>query len=566
MKNKQVESNLSYNLIEKLIPILDNKGVVIPSKQDLNLLLENNDMKKIFQFFIEEYENNLTNKIIKKKVNFYSLNQKDIEKYFNSIEKNISLKNQIEEKKKRLLDLKNKRNKISNKNKEELNILKKYKKKELLSDIKNKIISLAINPIETLKKNLEKNSQIENYKYNHCYFSNNNPENNLDNESEKENFNIIEYLNQVSSQISIFDESTFLNQTSQSKLENKNNQIIQLPKLKKEEIEKYTKLNQNTFFSEIFKILNQIETISSNNNLVISNSTIQNLKEIEEDMKILSEIKKNYLEEIQNEEKNISNEYNNLTKNNLYSDIENENNELIKLYKIDKNVYKKICEITLEKVYKDLLKRNISNQQIIDQYILPNCIVDPETNQKIIYYRNCIYTYNKFKNRTDNFLVKRLLPLNVLIEEKYTDFINTISTEFDYFKKLKYDIFKNNDGNKYSLKLFKYNEEILQKYQIYSKFDLFTLYSKFLFKKKEINENNQKIKEYTDMIYNNKSFQKYSKNRNYLLNGMKLFFGNQNFNEEYRLNNDEDYLSIIQKLIEEFNNIEYMSYVNMNVK
>ena len=566
MKNKQVESNLSDNLIEKLIPILDNKGIVIPSKQDLNLLLENNDMKKIFQFFIEEYENNLTNKIIKKKVNFYSLNQKDIEKYFNSIEKNIILKNQIEEKKKRLLELKNKRNKISNKNKEELNVLKKYKKKELLSDIKNKIISLAINPIETLKKNLEKNFQIENYKYNHCYFSNNNPEKNLDNESEKENFNIIEYLNQVSSQISIFDESTFLNQTSQSKLENKNNQIIQLPKLKKEEIEKYTKLNQNTFFSEIFKILNQIENISPNNNLVISNSTIQNLKEIEEDMKILSEIKKNYLEEIQNEEKNISNEYNNLTKNNLYSDIENENNELIKLYKIDKNVYKKICEITLEKVYKDLLKRNISNQQIIDQYILPNCIVDPETNQKIIYYRNCIYTYNKFKNRTNNFLVKRLLPLNVLIEEKYTDFINTISTEFDYFKKLKYDIFKNNDGNKYSLKLFKYNEEILQKYQIYSKFDLFTLYSKFLFKKKEINENNQKIKEYTDMIYNNKSFQKYSKNGNYLLNGMKIFFGNQNFNEEYRLNNDEDYLSIIQKLIEEFNNIEYMSYVNMNVK
>ena len=566
MKNKQVESNLSDNLIEKLIPILDNKGIVIPSKQDLNLLLENNDMKKIFQFFIEEYENNLTNKIIKKKVNFYSLNQKDIEKYFNSIEKNIILKNQIEEKKKRLLELKNKRNKISNKNKEELNTLKKYKKKELLSDIKNKIISLAINPIETLKKNLEKNFQIENYKYNHCYFSNNNPEKNLDNESEKENFNIIEYLNQVSSQISIFDESTFLNQTSQSKLENKNNQIIQLPKLKKEEIEKYTKLNQNTFFSEIFKILNQIENISPNNNLVISNSTIQNLKEIEEDMKILSEIKKNYLEEIQNEEKNISNEYNNLTKNNLYSDIENENNELIKLYKIDKNVYKKICEITLEKVYKDLLKRNISNQQIIDQYILPNCIVDPETNQKIIYYRNCIYTYNKFKNRTNNFLVKRLLPLNVLIEEKYTDFINTISTEFDYFKKLKYNIFKNNDKNKYSLKLFKYNEEILQKYQIYSKFDLFTLYSKFLFKKKEINENNQKIKEYTDMIYNNKSFQKYSKNGNYLLNGMKIFFGNQNFNEEYRLNNDEDYLSIIQKLIEEFNNIEYMSYVNMNVK
>ena len=82
MKNKQVESNLSDNLIEKLIPILDNKGVVIPSKQDLNLLLENNDMKKIFQFFIEEYENNLTNKIIKKKSKFLFLKSKRYRKIF----------------------------------------------------------------------------------------------------------------------------------------------------------------------------------------------------------------------------------------------------------------------------------------------------------------------------------------------------------------------------------------------------------------------------------------------------------------------------------------------------
>ena len=168
------------------------------------------------------------------------------------------------------------------------------------------------------------------------------------------------------------------------------------------------------------------------------------------------------------------------------------------------------------------------------------------------------------KNRTDNFFVKRLLPLNVLIEEKYTDFINTISTEFDSFKKLKYNIFKNNDKNKYSLKLFKYNEEILQKYQIYSKFDLFTLYFKFLYKRKLINNNNQKRKEFTDMIYNNKQFQKYLQNGNYLLDGMKIFFGNQNFKEEYRLNSDEDYLSIIHDFIEEFNNIEYMSYVNVH--
>ena len=66
------------------------------------------------------------------------------------------------------------------------------------------------------------------------------------------------------------------------------------------------------------------------------------------------------------------------------------------------------------------------------------------------------------------------------------------------------------------------------------------------------------------MIYNNKQFQKYLQNGNYLLDGMKIFFGNQNFKEEYRLNSDEDYLSIIHDFIEEFNNIEYMSYVNVH--
>ena len=131
------------------------------------------------------------------------------------------------------------------------------------------------------------------------------------------------------------------------------------------------------------KILNQIESIQTNNNLVISNSNIQKLNDIEQDNNILSEIKKEYLDEIQNHEKKISNDFNDLIKNNLYNELENENNELIKIYKIDKNLYKKICEITLEKIYKDLLKRNITSTQIINQFILPNCIIDPETNQKI---------------------------------------------------------------------------------------------------------------------------------------------------------------------------------------
>ena len=167
--------NQNDNLIEKLIPILENKGLTIPSKQDLILLLENKDLNKMFQFFLDQYETNTINKIIKKKVNFYFLNQNEIEKYFQLIEKKISLQKEIDEKKKQLLELKNKRNKIIIKNQEQLNKLKKNQKEEILSDIKNKILSFAINPIDTLKKKLEKNFSIENYKYNHCYFQNNNP-------------------------------------------------------------------------------------------------------------------------------------------------------------------------------------------------------------------------------------------------------------------------------------------------------------------------------------------------------------------------------------------------------
>ena len=197
--------NQNNNLIEKLIPILENKGLVIPNKQDLVLLLENKDANKMFEFFLDQYETNITNKIIKKKVNFYFLNQNEIEKYFKLIDKKISLQKEIEEKKKKLLEIKKKRNSIIIKNQEQLNKLKKNQKEELLSDIKNKILSLAINPIDTLKKKLEKNFSIENYKYNHCYFQNNNPENNIDNETEQENFNILEFLNQISSQVSILN-------------------------------------------------------------------------------------------------------------------------------------------------------------------------------------------------------------------------------------------------------------------------------------------------------------------------------------------------------------------------
>ena len=87
--------NQNDNLIEKLIPILENKGLTIPSKQDLILLLENKDLNKMFQFFLDQYETNTINKIIKKKVNFYFLNQNEIEKYFKLIDKKISLQKEI---------------------------------------------------------------------------------------------------------------------------------------------------------------------------------------------------------------------------------------------------------------------------------------------------------------------------------------------------------------------------------------------------------------------------------------------------------------------------------------
>ena len=42
--------NQNENLIDKLIPILENKGLTFPNKQDLILLLENREINKIFQY------------------------------------------------------------------------------------------------------------------------------------------------------------------------------------------------------------------------------------------------------------------------------------------------------------------------------------------------------------------------------------------------------------------------------------------------------------------------------------------------------------------------------------
>ena len=134
----------------------------------------------------------------------------------------------------------------------------------------------------------------------------------------------------------------------------------------------------------------------------------------------------------------------------------------------------------------------------IEEFILPKCFIENDTSEKISFYQNVLITYRKFLSRTDNFIIKRLFPLGILLEEKYTDFINSIQTEIDYFVKLNLNSLKKNQlysiqdyyNNKFSLKKYKYDKNILSAFNIHCKYDLISLY----FKTKDKETQNEKNK------------------------------------------------------------------------
>ena len=89
-KNKSIivaDTNPNNDLVERIIEINKNKGYVLPSKQNIILLLNNPEVKKVFQFCVEKFEQYQTKKKLKKKFIFTNCIRIKLVCYMNKIKK-----------------------------------------------------------------------------------------------------------------------------------------------------------------------------------------------------------------------------------------------------------------------------------------------------------------------------------------------------------------------------------------------------------------------------------------------------------------------------------------------
>ena len=561
-------------LVENILNLINKRGFNLQNKHEILLLLENNEMNKILNFIFNYYKNQKENILIKNKIIFYNKNLINIEKYLKLIEKKTKILEKIKEKKEYLNKIKLKRKKFSEESLKFLNIINNNKKNEILADFKNKILSISLNNLNIFYEKLKQFENIENFKYNHGYFKYNNNNNIINNDENNENFNFSEFL-ENNSNLSFFDKNSELTQSKISNNNNNNNknnnnnnnyEFLNLPKLNEEQINSYTKINQNKFFNNILQILLNIN--KNFNNFNSNSNSNENKNNLNENL-LISNIKKNFSLEIEKNEKILSTKFNEISLINYYKEIEKDNFQIIKVFHIDKNTLKKINNIIKFKLFNDLNKNEIYNKTI-KKFILPKNILESKMIEKISFFKNLIFTYKKLKNRTNNFIIKRFLPLNLILEEKFIDLINNFNTEIDYFKKLKFDFFKfyfnefNIKEKKYSIKIFRYDKNILNKFNVNNKFDVFSLY--FKYKNKKISDENEKnsIKKIIDDVYKNKKFVEWKKNFNVVKNDVYDFLMKFNFEEKYQIFVDKIFLNDLINLIDEFNDVKFMSYIKFD--
>lgn len=578
---KQSDTNPINEIAERILYLNRNKGYVLPSKQNVSLLLANKEISKVLLFCKEHIEKYKENKAIKDKLKFYQMYQDKIANLYSLTEKKKKLTDLLKAKKEKLIQLKKDKELLSSKNDSILQVIHKKQNDELLSDIKCKIITIATNPITELFNSIDKYLFIENYKYDHCYFGKNNHNNAIKSHENDKPFNINEYINEASSHISLINQSSLLQQSSMSNTSKTQNniQLVPLPKMIKEEIEQYTQFTQDEYLDEITKMLYTLSlakdskdknALSLSLSSIKSNNTTKNNEILNENKSIFTSIINRFNEEIQKEEKDLSVSYNENKKNCYYNEIEEENNKLIKLYHIPQEIIKKINDVVRKKLAKDIMNEYVKFEDNIEEFILPKCIIENDTSEKISFYQNVLITYRKFLSRTDNFIIKRLFPLGILLEEKYTDFINSIQTEIDYFVKLNLNCLKKNQlysqkdyfSNKLSLKKYKYDKNILSVFNIHSKYDLISLYFKLKDKETQKEKSNDEIKAITDIIYSKTSYVKDIKSSNDSVKGIDNFIKGYNFEQEYKIFPHYESLEIAKELIGQYYNIDHILYSN----
>ena len=279
-KDKNINQNTeNEKIIQLLHKKLDKKHINIPNDQSIKIFLQNEDIKNLVSFTLTKHTEIEQELIKRKKVSFYFVNNQKIDEY-------IKLKSVNEGKNKKLLELKEKLNKIkeqrknyNTKNEELLKEINDQEKKDKLARVKLKILNNTNSSlILDLKNEYKKYTYINGYKYSHLY-ARKNIGAIIENESEedeneiKENFNKIKddkilNVEKIKDEDNTEDKKgkneeqiSFISLNDMSSLnDSKINQIVNLPKLSQEEIIKYTKYSQKLFFE---KTLTQLRTIKN---------------------------------------------------------------------------------------------------------------------------------------------------------------------------------------------------------------------------------------------------------------------------------------------------------------
>lgn len=625
MNDKKIQ-NININtqeeqIISLLHNKLDKKCINIPNDESIKILLQNDHIKNLISFTLNKHSQIEQEINIKKKVSFYFVNNQKIDEY-------IKLKKINAEKKNKLLELQNKLNKIkqqrqnyTQKNEDILKEINDQEKSDKLSRIKLKILNNTNSSyIVDLKNEYKKYSYINGYKYSHLYEKKNigaiiENENEEDDNIDKENFNkILNDNNNIDNNDNKKEKNeehiSFISLNDISSLnESKINTIVNLPKLSKEEVLKYTKYSQKLFFEKTIKELKSIKNaltsedinkninksnldeksvISISDSSKIKDNKLQKSKEIiavenkikqkikkEDETKMFKsffkEISDNFKNDIQLEELNVSKNYrnrileenNDITLKQALEEIKNIKQE--NSNKINTKILQKITDISKVKLIIDIndkfiKDKNLKNEKI-NEIIIPKCIIENNPQETLNFYKNVVNTYKKYKLRTNNFITKRLFPGLLLLEEKYTDFITTLINEYDYFIKLNFEKMKTEGENYYSLKKFKYDSNLLKKNGIKNKYDLFGFYVSNIFLKKIILENDKNIEE----LNNNKTLNKFNTINKKNSDDIKIinnFVKNAKFNEDLNLFFNKEELSLVYDYIKEFLNIDYIKFLN----
>ena len=582
------------NLIKYTLNKHSEKKQEIEMRQKINFYYVNNkkiddyiklrDIQKEKRRKLEELKKKL--KTIKEQRNNYILKNEEIIKEINEENKKDKL-NRV-----KLKILNNSSNSMI------LDIQNEYKKYTYLNGYKysnlypkKKIGSIIEN--ENEEKDENKN---EGENFNKITNIENNDMIKEENEKEKEKEDINNDNNKNEEHISFINISNDISNINDSKI----NQIINLPKLTEEEVMTFTKYSQKLFFekinnelkdiknsfSEKNKIKNKadeqksiisITTNSENNRLqkskeiiAVENKAKQKIKNKNEEqyyINFFTDISNSYKNDIQKEEFSVSKNYinkiieekNDITYNQAMDELKTNKKE----NKINPDIWQKIVDITKVRLIKDIndkyIKDKDKNLIKIKEIIIPKCVIEKNPQDTLDFYRNVINTYKKYKSRTDNFIIKRLFPCLLKLEEKYTDFMTCLINEYDYFIKLGFENIK--EDNIYSLKKFKYNLNLLRKNGIKNKYDLFGFYISNIYMKIIINNNDKIMNEFNKGKSNEMYLKSIKKNKD-VKNSIIKYIKNTNFEEDYNFQFDQNELYLIYQYIKEFFNIEFIKSLN----